>query len=90
MMSNTKPKRDKPKGPPPPPMKPQNIEVEDYKLTAADAAQVFGVPPHLKAMVERNTKLSAKLQESNRDKIELIIKHAELFAKNWLSIYGNK
>lgn len=47
MIGNKKPKGDKPKAPPPPPMKPQNIEAGDYKLTVEEVARAFGVPPHL-------------------------------------------
>jgi len=47
MLGNTKPKGDKPQAPPPPPMKPQNIEDEDCKPTVEEVASAFGVPPHL-------------------------------------------
>ena len=49
MLGNKKPKGDKPQAPPPPPMKPQKIEVsaDDSRITIDEVARIFGVTPQM-------------------------------------------
>ncbi len=97
MLGNTKPKGGKPQAPPPPPMKPQNIDQNDLsrdfgepikfdgEINAESLAKVFGVPPHLLAQCEQGSLCQIAFEELEQAVIRQMARHL-----NELALYHKK
>lgn len=97
MLGNKKPKCDKPKGPPPPPIRPQETNKYDLskdfgepiefdgEITAESLKNVFGVPPHLLAQSEAGSLRQLAFEEFEQAFIRKMAKHM-----NELAVYYKK
>lgn len=78
MLGNTKPKGGKPQAPPPPPMKPQKIDIQEdvSRITAEEIARIFGVPPQ---MLERPYHIPLQCLEVEIAALEFLRKSAQRY-----------